>query len=518
MKDTIAIDASCAAINEVCDHGTNLNTLVIYEPSSEHTDIIQPMPWGAKWRSSAWFITLVVSLGTCTEALTYTIIIPVLPYRLQNTGYSNVSTLTAWLLFAYSMGILFCTLPVAYFFHRYPFRRIPLVIAIIILELALVLFMLVNPFWAMVLSRFLQGASSTVVWSVGFALICENVDEEHIGRQVGFAMAGVSIGTTVAPPIGGVLYSKLGWHAPFIFCIIICFIDLIMRLFVLERTDLRKWEERRLNLAPGSLQPKVVNGEVIMPAQAETSPFIHLTTAEKARLSGVELSPWQVLVALASSPRGMTSFIQMFAYGTIIGALEPTLTLHVQSLWGKDSDFVGLIYLAAAAPTFFCGPIVGALADKYGAEWLMLPAMVLTLPWLPLLLLKKSLSAFIVFFAFSDIFPNCAMAPTGLEVTMVARNIDGVSEIHQFAAMNIAFAISSAIGTIVGGQMYDHVPNGWAATIWFCFGMAVVVIPFLFFFAGNRSLYQRLLHIRKKKGEDVEMEEAKGISKRDYTG
>lgn len=29
-----------------------------------------------------------------------------------------------------------------------------------------------------------------------------------------------------------------------------------------------------------------------------------------------------------------------------------------------------------------------------------------------------------------DIFPNCAMAPTGLEVTMVARNVDGVSEIR----------------------------------------------------------------------------------------
>lgn len=80
-------------------------------------------------------------------------------------GYSNVSALTAWLLFAYSMGILICTLPVAYFFHKYPFRRIPLVIAVIVLELALVLFMLANPFWAMVVSRFLQGASSTVVWS-----------------------------------------------------------------------------------------------------------------------------------------------------------------------------------------------------------------------------------------------------------------------------------------------------------------------------------------------------------------
>lgn len=64
--------------------------------------------------------------------------------------------------------------------------------------------------------------------------------------------------------------------------------------------------------------------------------------------------------------------------------------------------------------------------------------------------------------------------------------------------------------------MYDHIPNGWAATVWFCFGMAVFVIPFLFFFAGNRSLYQRLLHIHKEKGEDVEMKEAKEVQKRLY--
>lgn len=61
--------------------------------------------------------------------------------------------------------------------------------------------------------------------------------------------------------------------------------------------------------------------------------------------------------------------------------------------------------------------------------------------------------------------------------------------------------------------MYDHIPNGWAATVWFCFGMAVFVIPFLFFFAGNRSLYQRLLYIHKEKGEDVEMKEAKEVQK-----
>ena len=95
------------------------------------------------------------------------------------------------------------------------------------------------------------------------------------------------------------------------------------------------------------------------------------------------------------------------------------MTLRVQSVWGKNSDFVGLVYrkllvplvppsfvsetitVAASAPTFVTGPIVGALADKFGAEWIIAPSLIMTLPWLPLLILKKSLPGFVVFFAMS---------------------------------------------------------------------------------------------------------------------
>jgi predicted MFS family arabinose efflux permease len=38
-------------------------------------------------------------------------------------------------------------------------------VAVLVLEVGLVLFMLFTPFWVMVLSRFLMGAASTVVWS-----------------------------------------------------------------------------------------------------------------------------------------------------------------------------------------------------------------------------------------------------------------------------------------------------------------------------------------------------------------
>ncbi|WVO13858.1 hypothetical protein L204_101481 [Cryptococcus depauperatus] len=462
------------------------------------------LPWGANWRASTWFITLAVTMGTSTDILTYAIAIPVLPYRLQDTGYNNISALTSWLLFAYCAGICIFTPLVAWFFHKHPYRRGPLVVGILALQGAIVLFMLAKPYWVMVLSRFLQGAAGTVIWTVGFALICENVDERNMGRQLGFAISGISIGQTVAPPIGGALYHKLGWYAPFIFCIIVSAVDLVLRLLVLERSDLQKYEQKRQALRLDSDHTATNNSQT--ESSSTNIGYLHLTTAEKGKLAGIELSPWQIIVKLASSTKGMTSLLVVFVASMIVGAMEPTLTLRVQSVWHKESDFVGLIYLAAAAPTFFTGPIIGALADKYGSEFLMFPCVILTLPFMPLLLLKKSLAGFIVTFAFATLLPNCAVALTGLEVAMVARNIEGISEIHQFAALNTAFAVSTAVGTVAGGQMYDHLPNGWTTVCWFCFGSAAFLAPFPFFFTGNKSLYQRLVH--KKQNQDEGLEEA----------
>lgn len=36
-----------------------------------------------------------------TDALVYSIVIPVLPFQLERLGYDHVSGLTGWLLFAY---------------------------------------------------------------------------------------------------------------------------------------------------------------------------------------------------------------------------------------------------------------------------------------------------------------------------------------------------------------------------------------------------------------------------------
>jgi DHA1 family vesicular acetylcholine transporter-like MFS transporter 3 len=136
-----------------------------------------------------------------------------------------------------------------------------------------------------------------------------------MGRQIGFAVAGVSIGTTIAPPIGGALYWHLGWHAPFIFTIIICAVDLLLRLLVIEQKELPPIE------TPHQLQ---ADREKTPTPATEAGQGLETSCPPDASASVKELSPWGVLVALAKSPRGMNGFIATFIYGLAIGALDPT--------------------------------------------------------------------------------------------------------------------------------------------------------------------------------------------------
>lgn len=101
--------------------------------------------------------------------------------------------------------------------------------------------MLAPFYWIMALARIIQGVSSTFVWTVGLALLCDTTPEVRVGQQLGLAMAGLSAGVVLAPPIGGALYQRLGFNAPFIFSIGIVLVDLAGRLLVVERKNALPW-------------------------------------------------------------------------------------------------------------------------------------------------------------------------------------------------------------------------------------------------------------------------------------
>lgn len=44
---------------------------------------------------------------------------------------------------------------------------------------------------------------------------------------------------------------------------------------------------------------------------------------------------------------------------TLNSMQEPSLPLHLQSVWGYNSDQVGLVYMAALVPALICEHLLG---------------------------------------------------------------------------------------------------------------------------------------------------------------
>jgi hypothetical protein len=245
-------------------------------------------------------------------------------------------------------------------------------------------------------------------------------------------------------------------------------------------------------------------------AEAETDPEAEFDTATdpgvdlQDRLANfhvpireppIELSAWHTLVTLASMPRGLVAFLLVFVFGFLVGAIDSTLAMRVSAIWNKDAKYVGIMYVIAAAPSFFGGPLAGHIADQVGAEWIVAPTLIYALPWVPLMTWHKDIAPFIVFYALGLLAIMILNSISSLEMAIVAKFKPGISEIHMFATMNLVFAVSSAVGAIVGGQIYGHVRNGWDVICWIGFTIFVVSIPPTLVYTGRRPLLSRILRI-----------------------
>ncbi|KZT67652.1 MFS general substrate transporter [Daedalea quercina L-15889] len=449
---------------------------VVATTSDERALDQPPRPWGLKWRSSVWFITAVVGLGVATDLLVYSLIVPIIPFQLEDLGYSGVSGLVGWLLFAYSAGVVIFTPPVAHFSEKYNNRQIPLVGGLIAILGAQIMFMLAPAYWLMIIARLLQGLSSTVIWVAGLALLCDTVPESSVGRQLGFAMSGLSIGFLVGPPVSGALYDKFGFHGPFIFGIIVTTVDLTGRFLVIERKHALRWgldpaappkmdtgaeaadsetmqnsgEEQDIpNPASVSEQQKMEK-ENFRTAETQTQPVD--PEAPIAQVLQVRLSLLTVLARLMKSVRAEAVFACTLLYGWILASQEPALPLHLQAVWNFDPSKVGLVYIAAVVPTLFSSTVTGYLVDKWGTGPITVVSLAFSLPWILILIVQSSLPLFIVMFALSNFGVTGTVSPLTAELASVTRQLSGVGYAHVYGAFNIAYGIGSALGPIIGGQ------------------------------------------------------------------
>jgi len=328
----------------------------------------------------------------------------------------------------------------------------------------------------MILSRILQGISGSVIWTLGLALLCDTVPERRIGQQLGMAMAGLSIGFALGPPLGGILYDNFGFHAPFILGIALAVADFVGRVLIIERKVSVEWGVDPWGPHQPSQSPEEPNHSYEMSTTESVthSPRIdrHVGDTGSFKPASVNVGPleterprtlssWGVLWALMRSTRAMVAVVNTFICGTVFTSQEPTLTLRLHHAWGLSPLKVGLVYIAAAIPTMVAGGISGFLTDRFGPKYIATLSLGLSIPWVMLLILRSHLALFIIALALFMFFLSGVIAPMTTELAATSRGLPGVGYGHVFGAWMLAYSLGSTLGPIIGGPIYDHVVHGW---------------------------------------------------------
>ena len=145
-------------------------------------------PPGLYWRSHTLFITSTVAIGLFTDLFLYGLVVPVLPYVLQQRVHipeDKVQLHVSGLLAAYAgASVLFS--PVAgYIADRTSSRQLPFLSGLAALFFATILLYLGQTEAVLVLARILQGTSAAIVWTIGLALCLDTVGPRNLGKTIG---------------------------------------------------------------------------------------------------------------------------------------------------------------------------------------------------------------------------------------------------------------------------------------------------------------------------------------------
>ncbi|KAH9927461.1 MFS general substrate transporter [Epithele typhae] len=487
-------------------------------------------PFGLRWRSSVWFITL----GVFVDILIYSLIVPVIPFRLQDLGYDGVSGLVGWLLFAYSAALVISTPPIAHLTELYKNRRTPLLLGQGALIAAQIMLMEAPKYWLMVLARIAQGVSASVIWVVGLALVCDTVPSTIVGKQLGFVAMGASFGFVVGPPVSGALNDRFGFRGPFIFGIIVTFIEFMCRVLIIERKEAERWDaslsplvrtntsssrrpayggtsnEKRDEPAPTDVLTAPADADAGLEAPSGSAAAAAMGTDAAAAQTAPQLSIVRLLWLMVKSKRTMAPVLLAFVYGAVLTSQEPVVPLYLGGTYGLDTSQIGLVYIAAVIPSFICkppfpSPLSGWWADKHGATSAVLISVVCSLPFFFLIAIKSSLAYFIVMIALESFFFYGTLSPVTAELAAVTQSLDGVGYGHSYGAFNIAYGLGSAVGPVIGGQIYDHASNGWMIVNFFDAGLAIAAVVFCVFCFGEEPLSTKIVRrLRKRSSSDPE--------------
>ena len=337
-------------------------------------------PW--RPRFNPWLIAVVVSMAAFMEVLDTSIANVALPYMAGSLGASNDQS--TWVLTSYLVSNAI-VLPISGWFAGAFGRKLFFMICLVAFTISSLLCGTAPSLGAIIFFRVLQGAGGGGLQPMAQAILADTFPPEK--RGLAFALYGVTavVAPTVGPTLGGWITDNYSWRWIFLINLPVGILALLLVFRVVEDPP---WVKRAagaglkidyigvalLALGVGALQVMLDKGQE---DDWFGSQFI-LTLAVLAGVGLVSFVLWEwfyskpiVDVHLFKNLNFLASNSMMFILGIMYFASLVMMPLFLQTLLGYTSESAGLVLSASGLVLLFSMPVVGALASKIHARYLI---------------------------------------------------------------------------------------------------------------------------------------------------
>lgn len=456
-------------------------------------------PAGLKWRSNTVFIVSTVAIGLFTDLFLYGLIVPVLPYMLQDRvglPKEQVQSHVSGLLAVYAAASVVFSPAAGILADKVSTRQAPFLFGLIALFVSTVMLFLGKTVPILVLARILQGVSAGFVWTIGLALCLETVGPENLGKTIGSIFSFISVGGIAAPTLGGVLYEKTGYEGVFAIGAVILVIDFLMRIVVIEKRTALKYEvddpstvsdltaarERERDHADRNpdeeaQQSQNQNGSIhgseeepLLGGKAPGEEYYRLPTRDE--LSG--FSRAVPIIPCLKDPMLLTALLVALIQALLLGSFDATIPTVANELFGFDSLKSGLLFLPLGVFDLILGPVFGWCVDHYGTKPVAVLAYGFLVPVLVLLRIpheggQDQIIVYAVLLGLCGIGLAGIGAPSIVEAGAVVQKYYEVNPEHfgdrgpyaqLYGLSNMVFSFGLAVGPELAGELKQVIGYG----------------------------------------------------------
>jgi len=280
----------------------------------------------------------------------------------------------------------------------------------------------------LVFSRLLQGLAASANFTPALALLSDLTPESTLGEVLGEVTGWSGLGMLLGPPLGGVLYSWVGYSFPFIVGSVFCFLQAALVYFLLEESKHKK---------------------------ASFSQDVSLIRLEFIQIIGV------IVIGSAS-----------------LTMLEPIVPLILQNKHSLSPLGMGVVFALVVVAFGVVSPVAGKVSDKAGRRPVITLGLVGMCLLLPMVFVPESLFLETVCLVCVGAASALVMVPTLPELADSVKKVESATYDEIYATFNSSYAVGNILGPLLGGTI-AHLLGFYMALVAFS-GIILCYLVFLF--------------------------------------